>query len=103
MGGKSTQTQTSQSQTSPWEAAQPALQNILGQLNGQLGNTNLTGTETNALNSLAGAGNNPFANDISNYAKLMFSGGGASNEAGRLSYVTLKCVNGFHAAHTPPA
>lgn len=33
MGGKSSTTQAQQSQTAPWEAAQPMLQGILGQLN----------------------------------------------------------------------
>jgi hypothetical protein len=41
-----------QSQTAPWEAAQPMLQGILGQLSTGLNNTGLTAAETGALNTL---------------------------------------------------
>ena len=63
MGGTSTQSQqqsqnstanTSQnSTTAPWAAAQPALQGILSQLQGNLGNTGLTSGESSAISSLS--------------------------------------------------
>ncbi len=45
MGGQSTSTQTTQSQTTPWTAAQPALQTMLSQISAGLNNTGLTSTE----------------------------------------------------------
>jgi hypothetical protein len=39
MGGQSSSTQTQNSTTAPWAAAQPALTGLLGGLNDQLGNT----------------------------------------------------------------
>lgn len=86
MSGDSKKTQTQQSQTSPWAAAQPALQGILGQLQGQLGKTGLTGNETGALDTLvSNAGNaGQFAPQIMDYAKSLFAGGGANNQAGNI-------------------
>lgn len=86
MGGESSQQQTQSSQTAPWAAAQPALQGLLGNLQGQIGNANLTGAETGALNTLqqnANAGN-PFAGQINDYATNMLSGGGANAQAGNI-------------------
>jgi hypothetical protein len=39
MGGESKSTQTQNSTTNPWEAAQPALTGILGQVSGQISAT----------------------------------------------------------------
>jgi len=63
MGGQSSSTQTQQSQTAPWEAAQPMLQGILGQLSTGLSNTGLTAAETGAINTLQSnaAKGNPYA------------------------------------------
>ena len=87
MGGQSSSTQTQQSQTAPWEAAQPMLQGILGQLNSGLNNTSLTAAETDALNSLQGnaARGNPYAGQIGNYANELLGGGGAINQAGAVN------------------
>jgi hypothetical protein len=87
MGGQSSSTQTQQSQTAPWEAAQPMLQGILGQLNAGLNNTGLTAAETGALNSLESnaARGNPYAPQIGNYANELLSGGGATNQAGAVN------------------
>ncbi len=52
MGGQSSSTQTQQSQTAPWAAAQPMLQGILGQIGTGLNKTGLTSAETGALNTL---------------------------------------------------
>lgn len=84
MGGKSTSTQTESSQTAPWAAAQPALNGLLSSLQGQIGNANLTGAETGALNTLAtNAGNSArYAPQIDDLAKGLLNGGGATAQAG---------------------
>jgi hypothetical protein len=86
MGGQSSSTQTQQSQTAPWEAAQPMLQSILGQLGTGLNNTGLTGGETGALNTLQAnaAQGNPYAGQIGGYAQSLLNGGGANAQAGNL-------------------
>ena len=84
MGGQSSSTQTQQSQTQPWQAAQPMLQSILGQVSSNLGNTGLTGAETGALNTLQSnaAQGNPYAGQIGSYAQSLLGGGGANAQAG---------------------
>jgi hypothetical protein len=87
MGGKSTSDTTQQSQTAPWQAAQPALQGILGQLQGNLANTALTGAESNALNTAqtnANAYTSQYAPQIGNYAQNLLNGGGATDQAGNV-------------------
>src|SRR5689334_5132055 len=66
MGGQSSQTQTQQSQTAPWQAAQPMLQGILSQLGGDLNNTGLTSAESSALDTLRNNAmqGNPYAGQI---------------------------------------
>lgn len=87
MGGTSTQQQTQNSVSEPWKAAQPALQGILGQLQGNLGNTALTGNENSALNTLtANAGTaSQFAPQIQSLAKSLLAGGGANDQAGAVN------------------
>jgi hypothetical protein len=88
LGGSSKQTTTQNSTTAPWEAAQPALQGILSQLQGNLANTGLTGAENNAL---TGSTNNAynwtsqFAPTINSYAKDLLAGGGATDQAGNIN------------------
>jgi len=86
MGGQSSSTQTQQSQTAPWAASQPMLQNILGQIGSGLNNTGLTSAETGALNTLQGnaAQGNPYAGQIGDYATSLLSGGGANAQAGNV-------------------
>jgi hypothetical protein len=87
MGGESKTTQTQNSTTNPWAPAQPALQGILGQLQGNLNNTGLTGAETGAINTLeqnAGTANQ-YAPAIQGYAKDLLSGGGALNQQGAIN------------------
>ncbi len=86
MGGQSSSTQTQQSQTGPWEAAQPMLQGILGQLGSGLNNTGLTSAETGALNTLQtnAAQGNPYAGQIGDYAQALLNGGGANAQAGNV-------------------
>src|SRR5882724_1575587 len=83
MGGQSSSTQTQQSQTAPWEAAQPILKGILGQLGTGLNDTALTGAETGALNTLQSnaAQGDPFAGQINGYAQSLLNGGGANAQA----------------------
>jgi hypothetical protein len=87
MGGESKTTQTQNSTTNPWAPAQPALQGILGQLQGNLNNTGLTGAETGAINTLeqnAGTANQ-YAPAIQGYAKDLLGGGGALNQQGAIN------------------
>lgn len=88
MGGTSQTSQTQNSTTNPWEPAQPALTGILGQLQTQLGNTGITGAETGALNTIAANGQNAttqFAPQITDYAKTLLGGGGATDQAGNVN------------------
>ncbi len=83
MGGQSTTTQTQQSQTAPWQAAQPMLQGILSQIGSGLNNAGLTSAETGALDTLQrnAAQGNPYAGQIGDYAQSLFNGGGANAQA----------------------
>lgn len=88
MGGESKSTTTQQSQTAPWQAAQPLLGGILGQLNTGLSNTGITGGESNALNTIESNANNAttqYAPAIQNYATSLLGGGGALNQAGNVN------------------
>jgi hypothetical protein len=88
MGGTSQTSQTQQSTTAPWAAAQPALGGILGQVTNGLDHTALTGTENNALNTLTQNGQNAttqYAPQIGQYAGELLSGGGATNQAGNVN------------------
>jgi hypothetical protein len=86
MGGQSSSSQTQQSQTAPWEAAQPMLQGILGQIGTGLNNTGLTAAETGALNQLSqnASQGNPYAGQIGGYAQSLLNGGGANAQAGNV-------------------
>jgi hypothetical protein len=83
MGGQSTTTQTQQSQSAPWAAAQPMLQTILGQIGSNLNSTGLTSAETGALNTLQSnaAQGNPYAGQIGGYAQSLLGGGAANAQA----------------------
>jgi hypothetical protein len=88
MGGTSKTSQTQNSTTAPWTEAQPALQGILSQLTGALGNTGITGAETGALDTLVNSGNNAtsqYAPQMADYAKSLLSGGGATDQAGNVN------------------
>lgn len=86
MGGQSTSTQTVQSQTAPWAAAQPALQTMLSQISAGLNNTGLTSAESSALDTLKNnaAAGNPYAGQIGGYAQSLLNGGGATAQAGNV-------------------
>jgi hypothetical protein len=86
MGGQSSSTQTQQSQTTPWTAAQPMLQGILSQLGTGLNNTGLTSAESGALNTLQGNASqgNPYGGQIGGYAQSLLNGGGANSQAGNV-------------------
>jgi hypothetical protein len=87
MGGQSSSSQTQSSTTAPWAAAQPAIQGILGQVQGGLNNTGITGQETGAINSIennaANMPNNSGA--INGYVTSLLNGGGANNQAGAVN------------------
>lgn len=89
MGGKSTSesSQTAKSVSDPWAPAQPALQGILGQLAPMVQNVGLSGAQTGAIDQLQqnAQQGNPFADQISAYAKSMLAGGGANDQAGNIS------------------
>lgn len=88
MGGTSKQTTTQNSTTAPWTAAQPALQGILSQLQGNLGNTGVTGAESGALDTIvnnSNAGSATYSPLVSSYAKDLLSGGGALDQAGNVN------------------
>jgi len=88
MGGKSTTSQTQSSTTAPWEAAQPALSGILSQLQGNLGKTGITGAEDKAIDQTVINGANAtsqFAPAVTDYAKALLSGGGATDQAGNVN------------------
>jgi hypothetical protein len=87
MGGQSSSTQKQNSTTAPWAESQPMLQGILSQLTGNLNNTGLTGAETGAIDTLkANAGNaSQFAPQITDFAKALLSGGGATDQAGNVN------------------
>jgi hypothetical protein len=87
MGGTSTQQQTQNSTTNPWEPAKPLLQGILGQVQGQLGNTGATGAETGAINSIENnAANAPnYTRGLNANVAGLINGGGALNQAGNIN------------------
>ena len=86
MGGQSSSTQTQQSQTAPWEAAQPMLQGILGQLNPLIQNSGLNPAESGAIGQLSAnaAQGNPYAGQIGSFAGNLLNGGGANAQAPNL-------------------
>jgi hypothetical protein len=60
----------------------------LGQFNGNLSNTGVTGAENGALNTLVSNGNNAtnqYAPQVSAYATNMLNGGGATDQAGNVN------------------
>jgi hypothetical protein len=83
MGGQSSSTQTQQSQTTPWQAAQPMLQGILGQLGPLVQNSGLNPAESGAINQLSqnAAQGNPYASQIGAFAGNLLGGGGATAQA----------------------
>lgn len=88
MGGQAETKQTQNSTTNPWEPAQPMLQGILGQIQGQMGNTGVTGDENAALRKVeqnAYTQSAAFAPQITDFAKSLLGGGGATDQAGNVN------------------
>ena len=89
MGGKSSaeSTQTTKSVTDPWAPAQPVLTDILGKLRPMVNDVGLTGAETGAFNNLSQSAQqgNQFAPQINDFAGNLMQGGGASDQAGRVT------------------
>lgn len=88
MGGTSSSTQrsTHETETEPWDPAQPALQGILSQLKPLTQNAGLTGSQNSAIDQLIAAaqGGNPYANQISGFTSNLLNGGGANDQAGAI-------------------
>jgi len=95
MGGTSTSSTSQQSQTAPWEAAQPMLQSILGQINGLLPTTGLNSAQSGAINQLtqSGQAGNPYAPQVGNVASTLLNGGGATNQAGAVNQAYQQYYN----------
>ena len=87
MGGESKTSQTQNSTTAPWTAAQPALQGILSQIGTNLNNTGLTGQESGALSTIEGNAGQAatYAPQIQDYTKILLAGGGATDQAGNVN------------------
>ena len=86
MGGQSSSTQTQQSTTAPWAAAQPDLSGILTQLGPLIQNSGLNSAESNAIGQLSAnaAQGNPYSGSIDSYVRNLLGGGGATSQAGNL-------------------
>jgi hypothetical protein len=78
--GQSSSTNTSQSTTAPWQTAMPAVNGLLGQLNGLIPNSGVNPTEQGAINQLTATGQagNPYTGQIGGVANNLLSGGNAN-------------------------
>jgi len=87
VGGKSTSTTNQSSSTAPWQPAQGLLNGILGQANNYLPQTGLTGTQTNALNTIENNANagSAYLPQIQGVTTNLLNGGGATNDLGRVN------------------
>jgi hypothetical protein len=87
MGGTSSTQQTQQSTTAPWAAAQPALQGILGQIDGLLPTTGVTPGEQASLDTIINNANSTsqFNPQINASTSNLLNGGGALNQAGAVN------------------
>jgi hypothetical protein len=87
MGGTSTSSQTSQSQTTPWSAATPALTGLLGGINTLVPSAGLNAAQSGALDQLVSnaQGGNAFAGSIGQAASGLLGGGGATANNGAIT------------------
>jgi hypothetical protein len=87
MGGTSTQTQTSQSQTTPYSGAQPGLNAALTGLGGLASSAGLNAAQSGAINQLMSNANagNPYSGLIGSSATGLLNGGGAQNNDGAIN------------------
>lgn len=78
--GQSSSTNTSQSTTAPWQTAMPAVNGLLGQLNGLIPNSGVNPTEQGAINQLTATGQagNPYTGEIGGVANSLLNGGNAN-------------------------
>lgn len=99
MGGQSSSQQQSQTVSQPWQPAQPALTNLLGQISGVQGNTGPNPTELGAFNQLQqnAYNGNPWTAQIGQYASNLLGGGGATDQAGNVQ----NNLSAYQAALTP--
>lgn len=80
MPGESKQTTNQTSQATPYGPAAGSINTILGKLNTQVGNADLTANENSALDTLTANANagNPFTGQITSLATGLLNGGGAT-------------------------
>lgn len=97
MGGTSTsqQQQTQASSTSPWAAAQPTVNGLMGQLNPLIANSGITPGETNALGQIINNASttSQFNPQINNVTGSLLGGGGANNQAGNVNQAYQQYYN----------
>jgi len=86
MGGTSSQNQTQNTTTNPWEPAQGTLRGILGQIGTGLNNTGITGAESGALDTITRNANaaTSYAPQIGANANELLRGGGATDQNGNI-------------------
>ena len=87
MGGESSQKTTQESKTQPWEPSQNLLTGILGQAQNYMGQTGITPTQTNALNTIQSNANaaSGYTPQIQGITSNLLNGGGAMNDVGRVN------------------
>ena len=87
MGGQSTQKTTQSSTTAPWQPAQSLLTGILGQAGNYLPQTGITGTQSNALNTIENNANaaSGYTPQIQGITSNLLNGGGATNNIGQVN------------------
>lgn len=87
MPGESKQTTNQTSQATPYGPAAGSIDAILGKLNTQVGNSDLTANENSALDTLTANANlgNPYTGAIDSLATGLLNGGGAKDQAGNVS------------------
>jgi hypothetical protein len=87
MGGTSTSSQTSQSQTTPWATATPALTGLLGGINALTPSAGLNAAQSGAIDQLVtnAQGGNGFAGSIGQAASGLLGGGGANANNGAIA------------------
>jgi len=88
MGGQSTSTTKQSSSTRPWEESAPVVNGLISGVSNLLpGAGSLSQAQTDAINQLVkkGQAGNPYAPAVGNVATDLLSGGGATNETGRVN------------------
>lgn len=92
-----------QGSTTPWSKAMPTVDNLFSLLNGQMGNSGVTGPEAQVIQNLTnrGSAGNPFAGQAGQVATDLMNGGGATSENGNLTS-NLNDYKTLMATYTDP-